>query len=124
MAPTICLIICFPCLMTIFKIMYCHPFSRIMSIFVYSFIKIVSVQYAQTCHLYIHPLRLYKCYNNKCKITLENLGCTVVPWFDFFYAGSTFLLIKLCNNVNILNSIPHFCFCSDWFWDLVEHMIF
>lgn len=27
-----------------------HPFSRIMSIFVYSFIKIGSVQYAKTCH--------------------------------------------------------------------------
>lgn len=35
-----------------------------------------------------------------------------------FHAGSTFLLIKLCNNVNILNSFSHFCFCAG-FWILL-----
>lgn len=90
-----------------------------MSIFVYSFIKFGSVQYAKTCHVGI----IYNCtsviiidYTEKFSIHRETLGS--------FHAGSASLRVKLCNNVNILNSISHFCVCIDGVWNFEGDLIF
>lgn len=57
------------CLMPVFEIVCCHPFSRIMSIFVYSFIK--NCQWAIWTDVpFLQPSRLHKCYD-RYKITLE-----------------------------------------------------
>lgn len=85
----------------------------------YSFIKIFSVQYAKTCHVYIIYDRtsvIIIDYTETFKMHRYTLGS--------FHAGSAFLLIKLCNNVSILNSISRFCFCIDGFWNFVGNLIF